>query len=171
MNRKYSRDFYLKLVETARKIIPNLGLYTDIIVGFPGESEKDFQDTVAIVERVEFDGAFIFKYSPRERTTAAQLKETVSEAEKVERLQILNKIQNQITQKRDKKLIGKIESIIVEGASKKAKPNQYMGRTAANKIIVFNTQLPPKARMAQVKIIDVKGHTLFGELVESTQLN
>ena len=165
MNRKYTRTHYLNLVKSARDKIPNLGLYTDVIVGFPGETETDFLDTVNLIEQVEFDGSFIFKYSPREGTTAAQLEETLTEAEKVKRLQKLNEIQNKITLKRDQKLIGKNEKILVEGKSKKAKPNQYMGRTESNKIVVFNSEVKPEQKIIDVRIVDVKGHTLFGEIV------
>ncbi|MBC8182788.1 tRNA (N6-isopentenyl adenosine(37)-C2)-methylthiotransferase MiaB [candidate division KSB1 bacterium] len=165
MNRKYSRSFYLNLVKLAREKIPNLGLYTDVIVGFPGETEKDFLDTVDLIEQVEFDGSFIFKYSPRLGTAASKIKETLTENEKVKRLQKLNEIQNRITLKRDQKLIGTNVKILVEGKSKKAKPNQYMGRTESNKIVVFNSEVEPEQRIIDVRIVDVKGHTLFGEIV------
>ena len=164
MNRNYNRSHYLKLVGSARKKIPNLGLSTDIIVGFPGETEEDFQETVTLIKQVEFDGSFIFKYSPREGTAAYRMKETLTEKEKVNRIQILNEIQNRITLKRNQKFVGKVEKILVEGPSKKAKPNQYMGRTESNKIVVFNSEKPPEQKILAVKIVDVQGHTLFGEL-------
>jgi tRNA-2-methylthio-N6-dimethylallyladenosine synthase len=165
MNRKYTRSHYLKLVKSARERIPNLGLYTDVIVGFPGETENDFLDTIDLMEQVEFDGSFIFKYSPRQGTTASKMKETLTENEKVKRLQKLNEIQKQITLKRDQQLIGTTAKILVEGPSKKAKPNQYMGRTESNKIVVFFSEVEPKQRIIDVKIVDVKGHTLFGDTV------
>jgi len=165
MNRNYNRSHYLKLVELARERIPNLGLSTDIIVGFPGETEEDFQETVTLIQQVKFDGSFIFKYSPREGTAAYRMKETLTEKEKVNRIQILNEIQNRITLKRNQKLVGKVEKILVEGPSKKAKPNQYMGRTESNKILVFNSEAPPGQKLLDVKIVDVQGHTLFGEIV------
>ncbi|MDW7680239.1 MAG: tRNA (N6-isopentenyl adenosine(37)-C2)-methylthiotransferase MiaB [bacterium] len=142
MNRNYTRHHYLDLIQTIREQISDVGLYTDIIVGFPGENEHDYQNTVDLVKNVEFDGSFIFKYSPREGTAATKFTETVSETEKVERLKNLNKIQDQITLKRNLALIGKTATILVEGPSKKAKPNQYMGRTETNKIVVFNSQKP-----------------------------
>jgi len=165
MNRNYTRSHYLGLIESARTKIINLGLSTDIIVGFPGETEENFLETVDLIKQVEFDGSFIFKYSPREGTAAYRMKETLTEKEKVNRIQILNEIQNTITLKRNQKLVGKIEKILVEGPSKKAKPNQYMGRTESNKIVVFNSEAPPRQKLLTVKIVDVQGHTLFGELV------
>ncbi|OQX85644.1 tRNA (N6-isopentenyl adenosine(37)-C2)-methylthiotransferase MiaB [candidate division KSB1 bacterium 4484_87] len=167
MNRRYTREHYLRLAEKARAKIDGLGLYTDIIVGFPGETDEDFQDTVDLLKEIEFDGAFIFKYSPREGTKAARLQETVSEKEKVDRLKYLNEVQDEISLKKNMRLVGKIETVLAEGPSKKAKPNQYMGRTEANKIVVFDSKTPVSNQMLDVRIIDVKGHTLFGELVGS----
>ncbi len=165
MNRNYNRSHYLKLVESARERIPNLGLSTDIIVGFSGETEENFLETVDLIEQIEFDGSFIFKYSPREGTAAYRMKETLTEKEKVNRIQILNKIQSRITLKRNQKIVGKLEKILVEGPSKKAKPNQYMGRTESNKIVVFTSEKLPEQKILAVKIVDVQGHTLFGEIV------
>ncbi|NOZ61101.1 MAG: tRNA (N6-isopentenyl adenosine(37)-C2)-methylthiotransferase MiaB [Calditrichaeota bacterium] len=167
MNRRYTREHYFGLVERARAKIENLGLYTDIIVGFAGETEKDFLATVDLIKRIEFDGAFIFKYSPRAGTAAARLQETLSEEEKVERLQYLNGIQDEISLKKNRKLIGKIETVLVEGPSKKAKPNQLMGRTDSNKIVVFDSAAPMENVLVDVRIVDVKGHTLFGELLKN----
>lgn len=164
MNRKYSRSHYLSLIELARKEIPKLGLYTDIIVGFPGETEQDFEDTVDLVKQVEFDGVFVFKYSPREGTAAYSMDETLSDKEKVRRLQILNQIQDEIKLKRNHQLIGATQNILVEGRSKKAKPNQYMGRTDSNKIVVFNSEDSVGGEFLNVKITAAKGRTLFGEI-------
>ncbi len=164
MNRKYDRQHIIELVATARDKIANLGLYTDFIVGFPGESEEDFQATVDLVERIEFDGSFIFKYSARPGTAAARLKETLTEMEKVERLQRLNQIQDKITQQKNQQLIGTLVTLLVVGPSKKAKLQQYMGRTDANKIVVFNSPKPIVPSFCRVRIVAVRGHTLFGEL-------
>jgi tRNA-2-methylthio-N6-dimethylallyladenosine synthase len=163
MNRNYTRSHYLKLVTSAREKISDLGLNTDIIVGFPGETEADFEDTVDLVRRVEFDGVFVFKYSPREGTIAYNLPETVSEDEKTKRLQILNHIQDEITLKRNQKLIGSVKTILVEGTSKKAKRNQFMGRTESNKIVVFDHETSVARSLISVKIVAAEGRTLFGE--------
>lgn len=164
MNRKYTRSHYLNLIDSARKRIADIGLYSDIIVGFPGEMEQDFQETVSLVKQVEFDGIFVFKYSPREGTAAFKLEETLSEQEKVERIQILNTIQSEITLRKNQSLIGQTKQILVEGPSKKAKPNQYMGRTETNKIVVFNSDSPKIGSLLTAKIVAAEGHTLFGEI-------
>jgi len=165
MNRNYTRSRYLKLIKSAKEKIPDLGLYTDIIVGFPGETEGDFEDTVDLVQQVGFDGIFVFKYSSREGTAACGLKETLTEEEKVHRLQILNRVQDELTLKKNQQLIGTVQNILVEGSSKKAKPNQYMGRTDFNKIVVFNSQDSVSGSLLDVKIIAAKGRTLFGEIL------
>lgn len=165
MNRRYTREHYLELINSAKAKLVNPGLFTDIIVGFPGETEKDFQDTVDLIKQVEFDGCFIFKYSPRQGTAAFNMRETLDNEEKVNRIKILNKIQDEISLKKNRKMIGKTERILVEGPSKKAKPNQYMGRTESSKIVVFTNPEPVKNSFINVKIVDVQGHTLFGEKI------
>lgn len=165
MNRNYTRSHYLNLIKLAKEKIINLGIYTDIIVGFPGETEADFDDTVNLVKQVQFDGIFVFKYSPREGTAACNLEETLTEEEKVKRLQILNHVQDEIILKKNQQLIGSIQTILVEGASKKAKPNQYMGRTNSNKIAVFEGDNSLVGSFLDVKIVAAEGRTLFGEAI------
>ncbi|MBN2012924.1 tRNA (N6-isopentenyl adenosine(37)-C2)-methylthiotransferase MiaB [candidate division KSB1 bacterium] len=168
MNRKYTREHYLELIEHIRTHVPNPALQTDIIVGFPGETDVEFQETVDLFNEVKFDGAFIFKYSPRSGTAAFKLKETVSEAEKTRRLQELNRIQKKITVEKNLKLVGTVQEILVEGRSKKRKKQQWMGRTDSNKIVVFNnTAKIKKGELICVKINEAEGQTLFGELLTS----
>jgi len=166
MNRNYTRSHYLKLIDAIRDKIDNPGLFTDIIVGFPGETDQDFQDTVDLIQQVQFDGAFVFKYSPREGTAAFQYQENLTEAEKVARLQYLNQIQDAITLKKNRDLVGQVQKILVEGRSRKAKPNQYMGRTDSNKIVVFNSDNNEEGLFIKVKIIAAEGRTLFGAIVQ-----
>jgi len=166
MNRNYTRSHYLKLIESARKKIADIGLYSDVIVGFPGEDENDFEQTVSLVEQVEFDGIFVFKYSPREKTAAYSLDETLSESEKVARIQQLNQIQDAITLRRNRRLVGQTMQILVEGSSKKARPNQRMGRTETNKIVVFDSVNQDTGVLRDVRITAAEGHTLFGDVVE-----
>ena len=164
MNRVYTREDYLKRVDLIRRYLPDVGLTTDIIVGFPGETKEDFEQTKSLIQLVEYDGAFIFKYSPRPHTPAAELKETLSEEEKLARLQELNAIQKAITQKRNKKHIGEIAEILVVGPSKKSLKDS-MGRLENNKIVIVpNKKLKP-GNFVNVRIVDTKGVTLFGELV------
>jgi tRNA-2-methylthio-N6-dimethylallyladenosine synthase len=169
MNRKYTRSHYLQLIDAVRDRINNPGLYTDIIVGFPGETEQDFQDTVDLVQRVAFDGAFVFKYSPREGTAAYQYEESLSEQEKVARLQYLNQIQDAITLRRNRELVGQAQTILVEGRSRKAKPNQYMGRTDSNKIVVFNSDKNYDGLLLEATVIAAEGRTLFGEIIQGVR--
>ena len=121
--------------------------------------------TKSLLREVEFDGAFIFKYSPRPHTSAAGLKETLTEGEKIARLQELNAVQKTITQKRNQMHIGRTAQILVEGPSKKSLKDA-MGRLENNKIVVLpDTKLQP-GKFVTVKITDSKGITLFGELVD-----
>lgn len=163
MNRNYTRNQYLKLVGRIRKSIPDISLTTDIIIGFPGESEEDFKHTKNLVEQVQFDSAFVFKYSPREGTAAAALPDTVPEQEKINRLQEINAIQKRITLKRNEKLVGKKVEILVEGPSKKS-DKDAMGRNQTNKIVVFPNGSQHVGELLQVEIIGTAGHTLFGKL-------
>ena len=164
MNRNYTRSHYLKLIESARNKIPELGLFSDFIVGFPGETETDFEGTVQLIKQAQFDGIFVFKYSPREGTAAFKLEETLTEAEKVKRLQTLNQVQDKITLQRNKQLVGSVQKILVEGKSKKNKPNQFMGRTDANKIVVFEGKESMVSSVLDVRIVAAEGRTLFGEI-------
>ena len=163
MNRHYTREHYISLIETIRTHIKNPGLYTDIIVGFPGESKQDFQQTQALIEQMQFDGIFSFKYSPREGTASYQYEDTVTEGEKKERLELLNKLQKEITLKRNKQLIGTVQKILIEGPAKKGKQNQFMGRLETNKIAVFtNSEGIKIGSLINLKIVNAEGHTLFG---------
>jgi tRNA-2-methylthio-N6-dimethylallyladenosine synthase len=165
MNRNYTRSHYLQAIDAVRSKLDNPGLYTDIIVGFPGETGEDFKETIDLIQKVEFDGAFVFKYSPREGTTAYQYQEELTEKEKVERLQNLNQIQDEITLRRNRELVGQVQKILVEGRSRKAKPNQFMGRADSNKIVVFNSDKSYEGLLIKVKIVAAEGRTLFGEII------
>ncbi len=168
MNRNYTREHFLSLIQMSRELINDPGIYTDIIVGFPGETESDFNDTLNLIEQVQFDGAFTFKYSPRSGTAAARLKETVSEEEKQSRLTQLIQLQKKITLKRNRQLINTKQLVLVEGPDKKGYPDQIMGRTEGNKIVVFKgNENSLEGTLVNVKIINAEGQTLFGELNNS----
>lgn len=171
MNRNYTRSHYLKAIDAVRNKLDNPGLFTDIIVGFPGETNEDFKATIDLIQQVEFDGAFVFKYSPREGTAAYRFQEELTEMEKVARLQMLNQIQDEITLKRNLELVGQVQKVLVEGRSRKAKPNQYMGRADSNKIIVFNSDKSYEGALINVKIVAAEGRTLFGEIAQSAREN
>lgn len=115
MNRRYSREGYLKLVEELRRTVPDIELTTDVIVGFPGETDKDFQDTLSLMDQVGYAAAFTFKYSPRKGTRAAEAEEQVPEAVKKERLKELNALQARKTAENNRKYVGHRGEVLVEG--------------------------------------------------------
>lgn len=168
MNRNYTREHFLSLIKMSRELIDDPGIYTDVIVGFPGETEADFDETRNLIEQVQFDGAFMFKYSPRSGTVAARLEETVSKEEKQSRLTQLIQLQKKITLKRNRQLINTIQQVLVEGPDKKGHPHHIMGRTGTNKIVVFKRNEDVQTEtFADVKIINAEGQTLFGEIINS----
>ncbi len=169
MNRKYTRDDYLRLVEKLRAHVPNLALTTDLIVGFPGEEEADFKDTLDLVKKIGFDAAFTFAYSPRVGTQAAKMTEQVPEGEKMDRLYRLIEVVNQQAKAANQRLEGTVQTILVEGPSPKRK-EIYAGRTRSNKLALF---APPAGaaddligRELKVKIRKGLTYTLQGEVIE-----
>ncbi len=162
MNRKYTREWYFERIDTIRRIIPNCGLSTDIFCGFCGETEADYQQTIDLMERVEFDSAFLFKYSNRPGTFASKnLVDNVPEEEKVARLANLIKIQNKISLRRNRHDIGKEFEVLVEGASKRS-GDMLCGRTQQNKVVVFDKSSFAKGDYVKVKITDASSATLKG---------
>ena len=139
-----------------------MAISTDIIVGFPGESKEDFEDTLELVEYCKYDNAFTFIYSPRENTPAAKLEDNVSLKEKEERLYRLNEIVNRYFLENNKRLIGKVEKILVEGTSEK-KENMYFGYTESNKLVNFTGKDIQEGTIINVKITDAKTWSLDGE--------
>jgi tRNA-2-methylthio-N6-dimethylallyladenosine synthase len=163
MNRGYTGGYYLNLVRQLRELVPDIALYTDIIVGFPGESEQDFQLTCRLMEEIQYDGAFIFKYSLRPGTGAARLEDDVPLEVKKERNKILLDLQNEISDRKNKALVGKRLEVLVEGVSKNNR-NRLMGRTRTNKIVVLAADKILAGRLVPVTITAAGPHTLFGEL-------
>ncbi len=166
MNRTYTIEHYLNLIEKARKIIPGVSFSTDIIAGFPTETYEDHVMTLDIMREVKYDGAYMFKYSPRERTKAFDMGDDVSEEIKTKRLQEIIEIQQQVSYEINQGLIGKEEIILVEGFSKKS--DQFLsGRTDTNKVVIIplNDELKP-GDYSRVKINKATHATLFGELIE-----
>ena len=136
MNRGYDRERYLKLVETIRRCVPDAVITTDLIVGFPGETEKDFEETLDLLRTVEYDDAFTFIYSPRKGTPAAGFGARVPDAVKHERLDRLMALQNEICLKRNKRLVGRTLAVMVEGPSK-SNPAMLSGRTDGNDLVLW----------------------------------
>ena len=136
MNRGYDRERYLKLVETIRRCVPDAVITTDLIVGFPGETEKDFEETLDLLRTVEYDDAFTFIYSPRKGTPAAGFGAQVPDGVKHERLDRLMALQNEICLKRNKRLVGRTLAVMVEGPSK-SNPAMLSGRTDGNDLVLW----------------------------------
>ncbi len=171
MNRNYTIEHYLELIEKARKIIPGVSFSTDIIAGYPTETEEDHQATLDVLKRVEYDGAYMFKYSPREGTKAYKMEDDVPNEIKTRRLNEIIALQQSISLKKNQALIGTEDVVLVEGFSKKSE-NYLAGKTDANKVVVF-----PKSEgvvpgdYVNVKITGATSATLFGEFLGKTVLN
>lgn len=163
MRRQYDVEDFLSIVERLRAFDPFYGLSTDIIVGFVGESEEDFQETLQIVERVQFDGAYMFSYSPREGTEAFPWKEDVDEPTKSRRLQDVIDLQNRITLERNRAMIGRLEPVLLESPSYRD-ALELVGKTDNfKKVIVPWKDGMEAGTMIPVRITDMKGWTLRGE--------
>ncbi|ASF39539.1 MULTISPECIES: tRNA (N6-isopentenyl adenosine(37)-C2)-methylthiotransferase MiaB [Halobacillus] len=167
MGRKYSREEYLELVKRIRKSMPDATLTTDIIVGFPNETEEQFQDTLSLVEEVGFEAAYTFIYSPRENTPAAKMKDNVSMEEKKDRLQRLNKLVNEQSAEAMKQYEGEIVHVLVEGESKNNE-EVLAGYTKRNKLVNFRAPRSSIGQIVPVKITKAKTWSLDGEMVEAS---
>ena len=164
MNRTYTKEHFIGLADHIRDMLPNVGISTDIIVGFPGESNEEFEETLEVMERVKFDSAFTFKYSSRPGTKAAEYSAHVAEAEKKERLQRVIELQKKHTLERNLDMIGKTEMVLVEKESKLSS-NYWAGRTDANKWVIFDKGNSKIKDFVPVLITAAKGISLHGELV------
>ncbi|WP_061309469.1 tRNA (N6-isopentenyl adenosine(37)-C2)-methylthiotransferase MiaB [Clostridium botulinum] len=162
MNRHYDREKYLDVVSKIKKLIPNVALSTDIIVGFPGETEKDFEKTLSLVKEVEYDSAFTFLYSIRKGTPAAKFEDQVPEDVKHKRFNRLVEVLNEISAKKNKAYEGKIEEVLVEGTSKNDE-NKLMGRTRTGKLVNFIGDKDSIGELVNVKIIKANSFSLTGE--------
>ncbi len=164
MRRGYTRENYLKLVSKLRTCKEEIAITSDVMVGFPGETEEDFQLTLDLLREVEFDSLFSFKYSDREGTPAAKMPDKVSKSVKVSRLKRLQDLQNRITLTKNRQLKGRQLTVLVEGASKKG--GQLTGRTGSNKVVNFDGDDNLVGKPVEVIIRDSYLNSLKGELVE-----
>jgi len=162
MHRGYTRERFLGIIEKLRRVQTGIGISTDIIVGFPGETEEDFEQTLSLAREVEFDMAYIFKYSPRRDTPAADMEGQLSTAVKEERNERLLRLVNEIAARNYEKLVGTQVQILVEGPSKK-NPARMMGRTRCNKIVVFDGSDRHRGQIMDVKITRAGSFTLYGD--------
>jgi tRNA-i(6)A37 thiotransferase enzyme miaB len=165
MNRKYTREDYLKLIEKLRKTVPNITLSTDIIVGFPGETNEDFEETLSIVKEVEYDSAFTFIYSIRKGTPAEKFEDQIEESEKHRRFDLLVNAVNEISEKKNKAYQDRVEKVLVDGVSKNDK-STLTGRTDGFKLVNFAGKKELIGSIVDVKITDAKTFSLFGEVIE-----
>lgn len=161
MGRKYTREHYLELVDKIRKAIPDVVLTTDIIVGFPGETEEQFEETLDLVHQVGFDSAFTFIYSPRDGTPAATMHDDVPEAVKKERLQRLNRLLAGFSHSANERMLGKTVEVLVEGESKQ-NAEILSGRTRTNKLVHFPGESHFIGTRVLVEITSVKTYYMSG---------
>ena len=165
MNRKYTREDYLSKIADIRRIIPDCSITTDVFVGYCNESEDDFGQTLSLMREVEFDSAFMFKYSERPGTFAARhLPDNISEDEKIRRLNLLIQLQTEISAKRYAEDVGKEFAVLVEGFSKRSH-DQLCGRTGQNKMVVFDKSGHHIGETVSVRITGSTSATLFGEAI------
>jgi tRNA-2-methylthio-N6-dimethylallyladenosine synthase len=160
MRRTYGRERYLRLVDELRAGIPDLALTTDIIVGFPGETERDLEETMEVVEEVGYDGAFTFVYSPRSGTEAASMPDQVPEEVKRERIERLIELVQRVAHERNQARIGRAEQVLVEGASR-TDPALLRGRTRRNTTVNFTGSALP-GELVEVRIESATSTTLRG---------
>ena len=166
MGRRYTKDEYLTLYDKIKSKIKDVSITTDIIVGFPGESEEDFNETLDVVNKCKFDGAFTFIYSKREGTPAAKMKDDVTLATKKERLARLNEIINKYSLEANKKLENKIEEVLIVSSSNKGS-NMYAGYTKTNKLVNVKSKYDIIGKEVKVIIKEAKSFNLNGEVVAS----
>ena len=165
MGRRYTKESYLELFHKIKDTIPNVSISTDIIVGFPGETEEDFLETLSLAEECKYDNAFTFIYSPRENTPAAKLVDNVTLEEKENRLHRLNEVVNKYFLENNEKLIGKTVKVLVEGVNTNGRDGLY-GYTDTNKLINFDGCKELTGRIINVKVTSAKTWSLDGEIDE-----
>lgn len=164
MGRRYTKEEYKELFYKIKKIIPNCAITTDIIVGFPGETKEDFQDTIDLVNELKYDLAYTFIYSPREGTPASIMKDETSLEEKKKRLATLNELINKYALWNNQKYLGKTVDVLIEGPSDK--DNKMMGYTDTMKLVNIDTNEKYIGKIVPVKITDVKTWSMDGEIID-----
>ncbi len=164
MNRRYTKEHFLTLVEKMKERIPNVSFSTDIIVGFPGETEEDFLDTMDVVDKVKFSLVYMFCYSIRKGTRAERMENQIEESVKVERLQRLKALFEKLVLEENEKKIGTVHKILVEGLSKN-NDKMYTGRTIDNKIVVFEADEKDIGTVKDIEIIENNKWYLTGKIV------
>jgi tRNA-2-methylthio-N6-dimethylallyladenosine synthase len=165
MGRGYSTAEYFDKVERLRRVCPEIAFSSDMIIGFPGESDEDFQKTVDMIRRVRYDTVYSFKYSPRPGTRAVSFPDQVEEAVKKERLRIFQTLQDEITSKNLRELEGTTQEILVNGPAKRG-GDQWVGRTPTNQIVNFSSDENFTGQTMTVRITQALRHSLKGDIVQ-----
>ncbi len=169
MNRGYTREQYLELVGELRDAVPDLALSTDLIVGFPGETEEDFRDTLDMVERVGYDNVFAFRYSRRPGTPAAVMPDQVPGEEKASRNTRLLEVTSRVAAARSQRLVGRVVPVLVDGVSRKNR-DEIAGRTECNRVVNFDGEgRAVPGDLVHVRITEALPHSLRGTLVASPE--
>jgi tRNA-2-methylthio-N6-dimethylallyladenosine synthase len=166
MNRKYTREYYLSRVQKIRELLPQASLTMDIIVGFPGETEEDFEQTLSMIDLVHYSQAFTFMYSKRSGTPAAMMEDQIPLDVKKRRLQRLMSVQNQASLAWRQPMIGKVYEVLVEGPTK-TNPERLAGRTRGNELVVFSGNPEMIGSLIDVRIIEAGSWTLVGSIERS----
>jgi tRNA-2-methylthio-N6-dimethylallyladenosine synthase len=161
MRRGYTRENYLELISKLRDVKPAIAITSDVMVGFPGESEEDFCMTLDLIKQVQFDGLFSFQYSDRAGTLAEKMKDKVEDFEKAKQLKVLQALQKQITLNKNRAFEGQQVEVLVEGQSKKGE--QLTGRTESNKVVNFDWKKNKIGNLVEVTIKHGYLNSLIGE--------
>jgi tRNA-2-methylthio-N6-dimethylallyladenosine synthase len=169
MNRTYTKEKFIELAEKIRTCLPGVGISTDIIVGFPGETKKEFNETLEVMRKVKFDSAFTFKYSPRKGTKAIEYDDQLGEDEKQNRLAKVIELQKFNTELRNQSYVNKVVDVLIEKKSKRNE-NKWAGRTDSNKWVIFNRLDFNINDIVPVLITKSKGITLYGEIIKKVKV-
>ena len=169
MNRTYTKEGFIELAEKIRAFLPGVGISTDIIVGFPGETEEEFNETLEVMRKVKFDSAFTFKYSPRKGTKAVEYDDQLEEDEKQRRLTKVIELQKFNTELRNQSYLNKVVDVLIEKKSKRNK-SKWAGRTDSNKWVIFDRLDFNVNDMVPVLITKTKGITLYGEIIKKVKV-
>jgi tRNA-2-methylthio-N6-dimethylallyladenosine synthase len=163
MRRGYTRREYIEKIEAIKGARKEISITGDMIVGFPGETDDDFNETMSLVAEVEYDGLYIFKYSPRPRTPAAAYADSIPEEVKTERFLRLQELQDRNQKRRYERYLGRTVEVLAEGTSSRS-PSDYTGHTRCNKVVNFPAAAEALGKLVNVKITEVKSHSLYGEM-------
>jgi tRNA-2-methylthio-N6-dimethylallyladenosine synthase len=166
MRRGYNRAEYLEKIDAIKRAKKDISITGDMIIGFPGETEDDFQETMSLAAEVEYDGLYIFKYSPRPRTPASTYSDSVPEEIKTERFLKLQELQDRIQKRRYERYLGRIVEVLVEGISSRSS-SDYTGHTRSGKVVNFPIMADALGQLVNVRVLQVKNHSLYGEVAEN----